>query len=162
MLILIHRRFYRTHVLKINSCNITNRKYNETFKCEFGALASVYTTSPSFQKISGLPKWIQEAVHETWANNDYLSRGDVLELYFFSAAPEPAGKGSHEAFHFIKLRRPDTNAQKFIKDPPTDETPLVASISEDDIYLPEELGVYGSVSQRWTKSSFRSNFIIIQ
>lgn len=70
---------------------------------EFGALASVYTTSASFPEISALLKWIQEVVPETWATNDYLSMVDILKLYFFSAAPEPVEKSSHEAFHSSDL-----------------------------------------------------------
>lgn len=108
---------------------------------DFGALASVSTVSPGFPEISGLPKWIQDAVHETWAYNDQLSRGDILELYFFSAAPEPVGKGSHEAFHFIKLRRPDGDAWKNIKSPPV-ETPIVSTMSEDAISTRRALGLW--------------------
>ncbi|KAK4391518.1 movement protein [Sesamum angolense] len=121
---------------------------------EFGALASVYTMSPSFSKISKLPEWISGAVYDSWQNNPHLKRGDILELKFISAAPEMAGKGSHPAFHFIKLQRPDMVAFNRIK-ATTDAAPLVSAISEDDI-PPEELGVYGSVSLRWTKSSIHS------
>ncbi|KAL0301582.1 UNVERIFIED_CONTAM: movement protein [Sesamum radiatum] len=70
---------------------------------EFGALASVHTMSPSFPEISKLPEWISGAVYDSWQNNPHLKRGDILELKFISAAPEMAGKGSHPAFHFIKL-----------------------------------------------------------
>ncbi|KAL0442227.1 UNVERIFIED_CONTAM: hypothetical protein Sradi_0161600 [Sesamum radiatum] len=71
---------------------------------EFGALASVHTMSPSFSEISKLPKWISGVVYDSWQNNPCLKRGDILELKFISAAPETAGKGSHPAFHFIKLQ----------------------------------------------------------
>ncbi|KAL0291154.1 UNVERIFIED_CONTAM: hypothetical protein Sradi_7033100 [Sesamum radiatum] len=69
---------------------------------EFGALASV-TMSPSFPEISKLPEWISGAVYDSWQNNPHLKRVDILELKFISVAPETAGKGSHPAFHFIKL-----------------------------------------------------------
>ncbi|GFP89763.1 putative F-box/LRR-repeat protein at3g44810 [Phtheirospermum japonicum] len=101
--------------------------------CNFGALASVYTIAPSFPEISKLSKWIREAVHETWANNPHLARGDVLELYFISAAPEPAKKGFNEVFHFIKLRRPDGNTLRYIKVASPEDAPvIVGAISEDD------------------------------
>ncbi|GFQ02388.1 hypothetical protein PHJA_002382800 [Phtheirospermum japonicum] len=95
--------------------------------------ASVYTIAPSFPEISKLPKWIGEAVHETLANNPHLARGDVLELYFISATPEPAKKGFNEAFHFIKLGRPDGNALKYIKATSPEDAPvIVGAIFEDD------------------------------
>ncbi|KAK4407662.1 protein, chloroplastic [Sesamum angolense] len=61
-----------------------------------------------------------------------------------------AGKGSHPAFHFIKLQRPGMVAFNRIK-ATTEEAPLVSAISEDDIST-RRAGVYGSVSPRWTKS----------
>ncbi|KAK4410469.1 hypothetical protein Sango_0119900 [Sesamum angolense] len=99
---------------------------------EFGALASVHTMSPSFPEISRLPEWISGAVYDSWQNNPHLKRGDILELKFISAALEMAGKGSHPAFHFIKLQRPDMVAFNRIK-ATTEEAPLVSAISEDDI-----------------------------
>ncbi|KAK4390099.1 hypothetical protein Sango_2073200 [Sesamum angolense] len=121
---------------------------------EFGALASVHMMSPNFSKISKLPKWISGAVYDSWQNNPHLKRGDILELKFISAAPETAGKGSHPAFHFIKLQRPDMVAFSKIK-VATGEAPLVSAISEDDIST-RRAWVYGSVSSRWTKSSIHS------
>lgn len=67
-------------------------------------------------------------------NIDYLSKRDILELYFFSTTPEPTEKDSHEAFRFIKLSRPDMNIQKFTKDYPDNETHRVSSLTEDDIF----------------------------
>ncbi|KAK4383527.1 putative enzymatic polyprotein [Sesamum angolense] len=99
---------------------------------EFGALALVHTMSPSFPEISKLPEWISGAVHDSWQNNPHLKRGDILELKFISAAPGTIGKGSHPAFHFVKLQRPDMVAFKRIK-VVAEEAPLVSAISEDDI-----------------------------
>ncbi|KAL0404017.1 UNVERIFIED_CONTAM: hypothetical protein Sradi_2042500 [Sesamum radiatum] len=122
----------------------TSKKYNRVWMLEgskpedvrewydFGALASVHTMSPSFPEISKLPEWISGAVYDSWKNNLHLKRGDILELKFISAAPETAGKGSHPAFHFIKLQRPDMVAFNKIK-VATGEAPLVSAISEDDI-----------------------------
>ncbi|KAK4386102.1 Enzymatic polyprotein [Sesamum angolense] len=122
----------------------TSEKYNRVWMLEgskpedvkewyeFGALASVHTMSPSFPEISKLPEWISGAVYDSWQNNPHLKRGDILELKFISAAPETAGKGSHPAFHFIKLQRPDMVAFSKIK-AATGEAPLVSAISEDDI-----------------------------
>ncbi|KAK4383735.1 putative enzymatic polyprotein [Sesamum angolense] len=70
--------------------------------------------------------------YDSWQNNPHLKRGDILELKFISAAPEMAGKGSHPAFHFIKLQRPDMVAFNRIK-ATTEAAPLVSAISEDDI-----------------------------
>lgn len=95
-------------------------------------------------------KMIQEALYETWTNNDYLSRWDILKLCFFSAAPEPIEKSSHKAFHFIKLRRPDTKAKKFVKDPLVDEVHLVDALHEDDCLYQDNMRVMG-LSQRWKK-----------
>ncbi|KAL0311555.1 UNVERIFIED_CONTAM: hypothetical protein Sangu_2450200 [Sesamum angustifolium] len=106
---------------------------------EFGALASVRTMSPSFLEISKLPKWISGAVYDSWQNN--LKRGDILELKFISAAPETAGKGSHMAFHFIKLQRPDMVTFNKIK-VTTGEAPLVSAISEDDISTRRAWGLW--------------------
>ncbi|XP_057800901.1 uncharacterized protein LOC131016273 [Salvia miltiorrhiza] len=108
---------------------------------EFGALASVYTTSPTFNEIKGLLRWIQETVYDAWANNKSLNRGDVLELYFLSAAPEPAGKGNHEAFHFIKLRRPDTEALNRIK-APNHEVSIVTTFTEEQISTRRAWGLW--------------------
>ncbi|KAK4397826.1 putative enzymatic polyprotein [Sesamum angolense] len=108
---------------------------------EFGALASVQTMSPSFPEISKLPEWISGAVYDSWQNNPHLKRGDILELKFISAAPETAGKGSHPAFHFIKLQRPDMVAFNKIK-VATGEAPLVSAISEDDISTKRALGLW--------------------
>ncbi|KAL0394727.1 UNVERIFIED_CONTAM: hypothetical protein Slati_4438900 [Sesamum latifolium] len=74
---------------------------------DFEALASVHIMSPSFSKISKLLEWISGAVYDSWQNNPHLKRGDILELKFISAAPKTAGKGSHPAFHYIELQRPD-------------------------------------------------------
>ncbi|KAL0367069.1 UNVERIFIED_CONTAM: hypothetical protein Sradi_3597000 [Sesamum radiatum] len=122
----------------------TSGKYNRVLMLEgskpedvrewydFGALASVHTMSPSFPEISKLSKWISGAVYDSWQNNPHLKRGDILELKFISAAPETAGKGSHPAFHFIELQRPDMVAFNKMK-VATGEAPLVSAISEDDI-----------------------------
>ncbi|KAL0309340.1 UNVERIFIED_CONTAM: putative enzymatic polyprotein [Sesamum radiatum] len=108
---------------------------------EFGALASVHTMSPSFPKISKLPEWISGAVYDSLQNNPHLKRGDILELKFISAAPEMAGKGSHPAFHFIKLQRPDMVAFNRIK-ATTEEAPLVSAISEEDISTRRAWGLW--------------------
>ncbi|KAK4382684.1 putative enzymatic polyprotein [Sesamum angolense] len=108
---------------------------------EFGALASVHTMSPSFPEISKLPDWISGVVYDSWQNNPHLKRGDILELKFISAAPETAGKGSHPAFHFIKLQRPDMVAFNRIK-AASEETPLVSAISEDDISTRRAWGLW--------------------
>ncbi|KAL0391149.1 UNVERIFIED_CONTAM: Transposon Ty3-G Gag-Pol polyprotein [Sesamum calycinum] len=108
---------------------------------EFGALASVHTMSPSFPEISKLPEWISGAVYDSWQNNPHLKRGDILELKFISAAPEMAGKGSHPAFHFIKLQRPDMVAFNRIK-AASEEAPLVSAISEDDISTRRAWGLW--------------------
>ncbi|KAK4392624.1 hypothetical protein Sango_2040200 [Sesamum angolense] len=108
---------------------------------EFGALASVHTMSPSFPKISKLSEWISGAVYDSWQNNPHLKRGDILELKFISAAPEMAGKGSHPAFHFIKLQRPDMVAFNRIK-ATTEAAPLVSAISEDDISTRRAWGLW--------------------
>ncbi|KAL0437582.1 UNVERIFIED_CONTAM: hypothetical protein Sradi_0466100 [Sesamum radiatum] len=99
---------------------------------DFGALASVHTMSPSFPKISKLSEWISGALYDSRQNNPHLKRGDILELKFISAVPETAEKGSHPAFHFIKLRKPNMVAFNKIK-VTTGEAPLVSAISEDDI-----------------------------
>ncbi|KAK4382175.1 hypothetical protein Sango_2898200 [Sesamum angolense] len=108
---------------------------------EFGALASVHTMPPSFPEISKLPEWISGAVYDSWQNNPHLKRGDILELKFISAAPEMAGKGSHPAFHFIKLQRSDMVAFNRIK-ATTEEAPLVSAISEDDISTRRAWGLW--------------------
>ncbi|KAL0345539.1 UNVERIFIED_CONTAM: hypothetical protein Sradi_4385200 [Sesamum radiatum] len=131
----------------------TSGKYNRVWMLEgskpedvrewydFGALASVHTMSPSFPEISKLPEWISGAVYDSWQNNPHLKRGDILELKFISAAPETAGKGSHPAFHFIKLQRPDMVAFNKIK-VATGEAPLVSAISEDDISTRRAWGLW--------------------
>ncbi|KAL0419136.1 UNVERIFIED_CONTAM: hypothetical protein Sradi_1327100 [Sesamum radiatum] len=116
---------------------------------EFAALASVHTMSPSFPEISKLPEWISGAVYDSWQNNPHLKRGDILELKFISAAPETAGKGSHPAFHFIKLQRPDMVAFSKIKI--ATGKLLWYQQSVRMIFLPEELGDYGGLSDTATK-----------
>ncbi|KAK4394841.1 hypothetical protein Sango_1638400 [Sesamum angolense] len=81
------------------------------------------------------------AVYDSWQNNPHLKRGDILELKFISAAPEMAGKGSHPAFHFIKLQRPDMVAFNRIK-ATTEEAPLVSAISEDNISTRRAWGLW--------------------
>ncbi|KAL0301654.1 UNVERIFIED_CONTAM: hypothetical protein Sradi_6442200 [Sesamum radiatum] len=66
---------------------------------------------------------------------------DIVELRFTSAALKIAGKGSHPAFLFIKLQRPDTIAFNKIK-VATREAPLVSSISEDDISTRRARGLW--------------------
>ncbi|KAK4409329.1 hypothetical protein Sango_0005900 [Sesamum angolense] len=89
------------------------------------------------------PEEVREcgAVYDSWQNNPHLKRGDILELKFISAAPEMAGKGSHPAFHFIKLQRPDMVAFNRIK-ATTEEAPLVSAISEDDISTRRAWGLW--------------------
>ncbi|KAL2226503.1 UNVERIFIED_CONTAM: hypothetical protein Sindi_2009000, partial [Sesamum indicum] len=129
----------------------TSGKYNRVWMLEgsksedvrewydFGALASVHTMSPSFPELSKLPEWISGAVFDSWQNNPHLKRGDVLEIKFVSVAPKTAGKGSHPAFHFMKLQRPDMVAFNKIK-AASGEAPLVSAISEDSISTKESLG----------------------
>ncbi|KAL0440060.1 UNVERIFIED_CONTAM: hypothetical protein Slati_2489000 [Sesamum latifolium] len=131
----------------------TSKKYNRVWMLEgskpeevrewyeFGALASVHTMSPSFSEISKLPERISGAVYDSWQNNPHLKRRDILELKFILAAPETAGKGSHPAFHFIKLQRPDMVAFNKIK-VATGEAPLVSAISEDDISTRRAWGLW--------------------
>ncbi|KAL0324850.1 UNVERIFIED_CONTAM: hypothetical protein Sradi_5054300 [Sesamum radiatum] len=64
-----------------------------------------------------------------------------MELKFISAAPETAGKGSHPAFHFIKLQRPDMVAFNRIK-AASEEAPLVSVISEDGISTRRAWGLW--------------------
>ncbi|KAL0411157.1 UNVERIFIED_CONTAM: hypothetical protein Slati_3705400, partial [Sesamum latifolium] len=97
--------------------------------------------SPSFPEISKLPKWISGPVYDLWQNNPQLKRGDILELKFISAAPKTAGKGSHPAFHFIKLQRTNMVAFNKIK-AATGEAPLVSAISEDDISTRRAWGLW--------------------
>ncbi|KAL0453776.1 UNVERIFIED_CONTAM: hypothetical protein Slati_1355700 [Sesamum latifolium] len=52
-----------------------------------------------------------------------------------------AGKGSHPAFHFIKLQRPDMVAFNKIK-AATGEAPLVSAISQDDISIRRASGLW--------------------
>ncbi|KAL0345668.1 UNVERIFIED_CONTAM: putative enzymatic polyprotein [Sesamum radiatum] len=131
----------------------TSGKYNRVWMLEgskpedvrewydFGALSSVHTMSPSFPEISKLPQCISGAVYDLWQNNPHLRQSDILELKFISAAPETAGKGSHPAFHFIKLQRPDMVAFNKIK-VATGEAPLVSAISEDDISTRRAWGLW--------------------
>ncbi|KAL2232593.1 UNVERIFIED_CONTAM: putative enzymatic polyprotein [Sesamum indicum] len=131
----------------------TSGKYNRVWMLEeskledvrewydFGALASVYTMSPSFPEISKLPEWISGAIFDSWQNNPHLKRGDVLEIKFILVAPETAGKGSHPAFHFIKLQRPDMVAFNKIK-AASGEAPLVSAISEDIISTRRAWGLW--------------------
>ncbi|KAL2237710.1 UNVERIFIED_CONTAM: Enzymatic polyprotein [Sesamum indicum] len=131
----------------------TSGKYNRVWMLEgskpedvrewydFGALASVDTMSPSFPEISKLPEWISGAVFDSWQNNPHLKRGDVLEIKFISVAPETTGKGSHPAFHFMKLQRPDMVAFNKIK-AASGEAPLVSAISEDSISTRRAWGLW--------------------
>ena len=131
----------------------TSGKYNRVWMLEgskpedvrewydFGALASVHTMSPSFPEISKLPEWISGAVFDSWQNNPHLKRGDVLEIKFVSVAPETAGKGSHPAFHFMKLQRSDMVAFNKIK-AASGEAPLVSAISEDSISTRRAWGLW--------------------
>ncbi|KAL0419194.1 UNVERIFIED_CONTAM: hypothetical protein Sradi_1332900 [Sesamum radiatum] len=131
----------------------TSEKYNRVWMMEgskieevrewyeFGALALVHTMSLSFPEISKLPEWISGAVYDSWQNNPHLKRGDILELKFISGAPKIAGKGSHPAFHFIKLQRPDMVAFNRIK-VASEEAPLVSAISEDDISTRRAWGLW--------------------
>ncbi|KAL2235767.1 UNVERIFIED_CONTAM: hypothetical protein Sindi_1308900 [Sesamum indicum] len=108
---------------------------------DFGALASIHTMSPSFPELSKLPEWISGAVFDSWQNNPHLKRGDVLEIKFVSVAPETAGNGSHPAFHFMKLQRPDMVAFNKIK-AASREAPLVSAISEDSISTRRAWGLW--------------------
>ncbi|KAL2247283.1 UNVERIFIED_CONTAM: hypothetical protein Sindi_2580600 [Sesamum indicum] len=120
----------------------TSGKYNRVWMLErskpedvrewydFGALALVHTISPSFSKISKLP--VSGAVFDSWKNNPHLKRGDILEIKFVSVASETAGKGSHPAFHFMKLQRPNMVAFNKIK-VASDKAPLVSAITEESI-----------------------------
>lgn len=107
---------------------------------DFGALASVYIMAPSFNEIKNLPKWINDEVFGVWANNNSLKRGDVLELYFISAAPEPPGKGNHNAFHFIKLRRPDLQSLNRIKE--NEGLSVVGTFTEERISFRRAWGLW--------------------
>ncbi|KAL2235859.1 UNVERIFIED_CONTAM: hypothetical protein Sindi_1318100 [Sesamum indicum] len=101
----------------------------------------LHTMSPSFPELSKLPEWISGAVFDSWQNNPHLKRGDVLEIKFVSVAPETAGKGSHPAFHFMKLQRPDMVAFNKIK-AASEEAPLVSAISEDSISTRRAWGLW--------------------
>ncbi|KAL2228436.1 UNVERIFIED_CONTAM: hypothetical protein Sindi_1823300 [Sesamum indicum] len=123
---------------------------------DFGALASVHTISPSFSEISKLPEWISGVVFYLWENNPHLRRGDVLEIKFVSVALEIAGKGSHPAFHFMKLQRPNMVAFNKIK-AASEEAPLVSAISEDSISTRRAWGLWVCLTEM-KKSSIHSRF----
>ncbi|KAL2236259.1 UNVERIFIED_CONTAM: hypothetical protein Sindi_0817600 [Sesamum indicum] len=65
-------------------------------------------------------------------NNPHLKRGDVLEIKFVSVSPETAEQGSHPAFHFMKLQRPNMLGFNKIK-AASREALLVSAISKDSI-----------------------------
>ncbi|KAL0347765.1 UNVERIFIED_CONTAM: putative enzymatic polyprotein [Sesamum calycinum] len=78
-----------------------------------------------------------------------MIRGKITPLkkrrYFgvkiYLSSSRNAGKGSHPAFHFIKLQRPDMVAFNRIK-ATTGEAPLVSAISEDDISTRRAWGLW--------------------
>ncbi|KAL8499023.1 hypothetical protein ACS0TY_022110 [Phlomoides rotata] len=39
-------------------------------------------------KISELPNWVFNVVHESWHNNPHLKRGEELEIKFITAVSE--------------------------------------------------------------------------
>ncbi|KAL2247818.1 UNVERIFIED_CONTAM: hypothetical protein Sindi_2634100 [Sesamum indicum] len=131
----------------------TSKKYNRVWMLEgskpedvqewydFGAFASVHTMAPSFSEISKLPEWISGVVFDSWQNNPHLKRGNGLEIKFVSVALETTRKGSHLAFHFMKLQRPDIVAFSKIK-AASGEAPLVSAISEDSISARRAWGLW--------------------
>ncbi|KAL2231126.1 UNVERIFIED_CONTAM: hypothetical protein Sindi_1707000 [Sesamum indicum] len=100
--------------------------------CDFGALTSVHTMSPSFLEISKLLEWISGSIYDLWKNNPHLKRGDILKLKFILATLETVEKRSHPALYFIKLQRPDMVAFNKVK-VASREALLVSAMSEDDI-----------------------------
>ncbi|KAL2248121.1 UNVERIFIED_CONTAM: hypothetical protein Sindi_2664400, partial [Sesamum indicum] len=93
----------------------TSEKYNRVWMLEGSKPEDVREWYDFGSLASRFSKWISGAVFDSWQNSPHLKRGDVLELKFVSVAPEMAGKGSHPAFHFMKLQRPDMVAFNKIK-----------------------------------------------
>ncbi|KAK4407887.1 Enzymatic polyprotein, partial [Sesamum angolense] len=88
------------------------------------------------------PEEVREcgAVYDSWQNNPLKKRRYLGAKIHFSSSRD-AGKGSHPAFHFIKLQRPDMVAFNRIK-ATTEEAPLVSAISEDDISTRRAWGLW--------------------
>ncbi|KAL8529133.1 hypothetical protein ACS0TY_006554 [Phlomoides rotata] len=119
---------------------------------KFGALASIRTIAPSFQEISELPDWVCNAVQEFWHNNPHLKRGDELEIKFITVASEDMTNSiRYPSFHFMKLQRPDHRSANYIKYQET-KPELVINLTEDEVTT-RRAWEFGSISQRWTKSS---------
>ncbi|KAL8553494.1 hypothetical protein ACS0TY_001982 [Phlomoides rotata] len=107
-----------------------------------------------FREISELPKWDFNAVHESWHNNHHLKRGEELEIKFISVASEDITNAINYKGQTRRLLPTSNNKRR-------NQCLWLTSLRMR--YPRGELGEFGHVLQRWTKSKkplFGRNFSI--
>ena len=73
----------------------------------FGIINAIYMTTPTFPKISKLPRWIQEGVRHIYQNNPTYGPKDILILKIISIGPDFEDSNRYDAFHHIKVMKFD-------------------------------------------------------
>jgi hypothetical protein len=72
---------------------------------DFGAINSIYLSSPNFPETAELPRWIGDGVKSCYFNNSTITPKDILVLKFFSAGPDFHNDRYYPAYHFIEIQK---------------------------------------------------------
>lgn len=103
---------------------------------DFGAINSIYLTSPDFPEISELPHWILLGVKDCYLNNPTITPKDTLILKFLSSGPDFYEENRYPAFHFIQLAKCEAFSISI-----TNKKASFQKYCENDIHYRRALGI---------------------
>ncbi|KAJ9545306.1 hypothetical protein OSB04_025013 [Centaurea solstitialis] len=103
---------------------------------DFGAINSIYLTSPDFPEISELPHWILSGVRDCYLNNPTITPKDTLVLKFLSSGPDFYEENRYPAFHFIQLAESEAFSISI-----TNKKTSFQKYCENDIHYRRALGI---------------------
>ena len=120
---------------------------------DFGSIATIYMTSPDFQEIERLPRWIKEGVKDNFGNNSMIKIDDTIALDFFSASPDLDSNQTYLVWHFIKMRK-----VRYEKSMISNAEKIFRSFNEENIHYRRGLGlivIKGQMENALKKKSFQ-------
>ena len=120
---------------------------------DFGSIATIYMTSPDFQEIERLPRWIKEGVKDNFGNNSMIKIDDTIALDFFSASPDLDSNQTYPVWHFIKMRK-----VRYKKSMISNAEKIFRSFNEENIHYRRGLGlivIKGQMENALKKKAFQ-------
>lgn len=117
----------------------------------FGAINSIYLSSPDFSEISELPHWIMMGVKDCYLNNPTITPKDILVLKFLSSGPDFYEDKRYPAYHFIQLGKSESFSISI-----THKKTKFQKFCENDIHYRRALGI--RIILQGMEASFKRGF----